>query len=179
MSKKSLYQIIFEQATVCLLAPPLFAFPKAQCFHGLNIPVSSIPMDLAVAWVISYEDWPNSRCRLLIFFFLWVITNWVISWLISQMNLILVTQLSWVLICQSLFQKLLKIIVPCKSSHANEDKFALALGQNFMGHKVCTHSIPSNWCTLMQSFCYMIVGIFLELPWIDSLISVTSKRAVS
>ena len=48
----------------------------------------------------------------------------------------------------------LEILFPSKSFHYRENRFAPALGQNFMDHKVCAPSVPSTCQTLMQSFLF-------------------------
>ena len=109
---------------------------------------------------------------------------------VSQRNSTLATQPSRVLVWQSrmispstdltmiLFQWSLVIFFPCKSSHVRDNRFAPALGGNFTGHIVCTCSVLSTCQMLIQSFPFFVVSMFLELPWINSLMSITSNRPV-
>ena len=59
------------------------------------------------------------------------------------------------------------------------NRFAPALGQNFMGHSLCTHSVPLTSWTLMHSLPCFIACVILELPWINSSMLVMSYRLVS
>ena len=75
--------------------------PKVQSSHGINLLVTWIPRVLAVEWVIDLDGWPSSMYRLLIFFLQGAIADCTLSWLVSWIKSILVTQPPWVLIWQS------------------------------------------------------------------------------
>ena len=55
MIKISLSHKIFEQTTAFLQTPPFLTFPRVQSSHGSKVPVTLIPMDMAVAWVMTSE----------------------------------------------------------------------------------------------------------------------------
>ena len=117
-----------------------------------------------------------------------VLTDHVTAYL--KRTLTLTTQSSQVLIWQSemilpsdelssmLFPLSLDILFPCKSSHVRENRFAPALGQNFMGYRVWTCSVQSTYWMLIQSFPFFINGLLPELPCIDSWILITLNRLV-
>ena len=58
----------------------------------------------------------------------------------------------------------------CERLHIRENRFAPALGQNIMGHRVWTLSIPLTCHALTCSLPFFVVFIILELSWINSLI---------
>ena len=79
-SKNGLSPKTLECTMALLLMLPFFALPRAQSSHGLKVLVTWIPIDLAVAWVMTSEGWPNSMCRLFTFFFMKVLADSVPSW---------------------------------------------------------------------------------------------------
>ena len=159
--KKSLSPKNFDQATAFLLTACCSTLPNVQSSHDLNMPVTWIPMALAAAWLIDLDGWPSSTWRSLIFFLWGAVADCTLSLPVSQRNSTLATQLSWVLIWQSrmispsvdltmmLFWLSLEIFFLFESLHVRKNRFTPALGQNFMGHRVCTFSVPSTCQTLM------------------------------
>ena len=61
-----------------------------------------------------------------------------------------------------MFWQSLDILFSCKSLHMKENRFAPALGQIFMGHRVST--VPWTCQTYTCSLPFFIAGIILELP---------------
>ena len=177
--KKGLFSKIFDWATAFYLTPFCLAILKAQSSHGLKVLVTWISMALAVAQVIDFDGWPSSIWRSLIFFLWRVLADCALSLVVFCRNLTPATQPSWVMIQWSkmilpledsttmLCWWLFEILFPWKSSNVREYRFALTLRQNFTGHRVRTHSVPSTCHKLMQSFPFFVAGIFQELPWIN------------
>ena len=73
---------------------------------------------------------------------------------------------------------LLEILFLCESLHIRENRFAPALGKNFMGTRVCTHSVLLTVQTLTCSLPFFVAGIIPDLPWINSLILVMSHKPI-
>ena len=73
----------------------------------------------------------------------------------------------------------LLMMFPCNSLHMREHKFTPAIGENFMGHRLCTHWVPLTCKTLTQSFPFLVIIILPEFSCTNLLIMVISKRLVS
>ena len=156
ISMKSLSAKIFKQGTAILLTVHWLLLSKAQSSHGLNTLVTWIPRALAVAWVMILEGCLSSMCRSLMIFLQGVVADCAHSSCISHRHLTPATQPSGVLIQQSrmilplielttmLFWGSLEILFPSKSLHIRENMSSPALGQNFMGHRMCTHLVRST-----------------------------------
>ena len=166
MSKKSLSPKNFEQGPACLLMAHCLALPKAQSLHSLKVLLTWIPKVLVVTWVMDLEGCPSSMCRSLMFFLYENVADCALTLCVSWRNSTPVTQPSKVLIQGSrmmlplvllttvLLWWSLEILLPCKCFHIRENRFAPALGQNFIGHRVCTHSAPSTCWTLTFSLSF-------------------------
>ena len=150
-----LIHILLLEVYMLVMAAHCLALPKAQSSHGLNVTMIWIRA-LAVAWVMDLEGCPSSTCKWLMFFLHGAVSDCALSLCVSWRNLTPVTQPLWGSIQQSrmilpfielntmLFLWSLEILFPCKCLHFRENRFAPALQQNFMGHRVHTHSVSST-----------------------------------